>query len=123
MKAVAVVPGVRGSVHVRDVPEPRPSSDQALVRVLETAPGGSGVAKGDLVVSTVRRPCPEACPPCRADRSDMCVTGHYLEHGIKALHGFMAERYVESPKYMVRVPPALRPVAVLLEPPRIIAKC
>jgi threonine dehydrogenase-like Zn-dependent dehydrogenase len=89
---------------------------------VELAPAGASVAKGDLVVSTVRRPCPERCPPCATDQNDMCQSGHYLERGILGLHGFMSERYVEDPRYLVRVPPALRPMAVLLEPMSIIQK-
>jgi threonine dehydrogenase-like Zn-dependent dehydrogenase len=156
MKAVAVIPGARDSLHVRDMPHPRLPADHALVRILETgvcgtdvdinqglfgdAPPGSdflvlghenlGVVEspagpirtGDLVVSTVRRPCPEACPGCRADRSDMCLTGNYTERGIKGLHGFMAQWYVESPRYLVRVDEALRGVAVLFEPMSVVEK-
>lgn len=156
MKAVAVVPGVRDSLHVRDVPEPRAADGEALVQVLETgvcgtdvdinqglfgdAPPGSdflilghenlGVVEsaagplraGDLVVSTVRRPCPDACPACRVDQSDMCLTGNYSERGIKGLHGFMAERYVETPRYLVRVDEALRKLAVLFEPMSVVQK-
>ncbi|HVR69552.1 MAG TPA: glucose 1-dehydrogenase [Vicinamibacteria bacterium] len=156
MKAVAVTPGARKSLHVREVAEPRPHGDHALVRVLETgvcgtdvdideglfgdAPPGSdflilghenlgvvedgagALAAGDLVVATVRRPCPEACPACREDQSDMCLTGNYTERGIKGLHGFMAERYVESPRYLVRVDESLRGVAVLFEPMSVVEK-
>jgi glucose 1-dehydrogenase len=156
MRAVAVLPGQRDSLHVRDVPEPEPAPGEVLVRILETgvcgtdvdinqglfgdAPPGSdflvlghenlGLAEsaagpigaGDLVVSTVRRPCPEACPGCRTDHSDMCLTGNYTERGIKGLHGFMAEWYVESPRYLVRVDEALRGVAVLFEPMSVVEK-
>jgi threonine dehydrogenase-like Zn-dependent dehydrogenase len=83
--------------------------------VVESAPAGS-LSPGDLVVSTVRRPCPEACLPCRSGENDMCLTGHYRERGIQALHGFMSERYVEEPRYVVPVPSSLRAVAVLVEP-------
>jgi threonine dehydrogenase-like Zn-dependent dehydrogenase len=83
---------------------------------VESAPAGSPFSAGDLVVSTVRRPCPERCRPCRAGESDMCLTGHYLERGIQGLHGFMSERYVEDPQYVVAVPARLRPLAVLVEP-------
>lgn len=151
-----MIPGVRDSLHVRDVPDPRPADDQALVRVLETgvcgtdvdinhglfgdAPPGDdflvlghenlGVVEraagplhaGDLVVGTVRRPCPDACPACRSDQSDMCLTGNYTERGIKGLHGYMAERFVESPRYLVPVEPSLRPVAVLFEPLSVVEK-
>jgi threonine dehydrogenase-like Zn-dependent dehydrogenase len=83
--------------------------------VVESAPAGS-LSAGDLVVSTVRRPCPEACLPCRSGENDMCLTGNYRERGIQALHGFMSERYVEDPRYVVHVPSSLRAVAVLVEP-------
>ncbi|PYQ15254.1 MAG: hypothetical protein DMF80_10045 [Acidobacteria bacterium] len=84
--------------------------------IVESAPTGSAVTPGDLVVSTVRRPCPEGCLPCRSGQNDMCLTGHYRERGIQELPGFMSERYAEDPAYMVRVPRHLRPVAVLVEP-------
>src|SRR4029453_9463710 len=136
MRAVAVVPGNKDSLHVRlDAPEPVPGPGEALVGVVEagvcgtdmeihqglygeppagspflilghenlgvveTAPAGSIVAAGDLVVSTVRRPCPERCRPCATDQNDMCLTGNFKERGIKGLHGFMSERYAEDPHY------------------------
>lgn len=75
------------------------------------------VAVGDLVVPTVRRPCPHAhCIPCRSDQQDFCVTGDFTERGIKGAHGFMTEFVVDDEKYMNRVPGALREVAVLVEP-------
>jgi len=84
--------------------------------VMESAPAGSGLLPGDLVVSTVRRPCPENCLGCASGENDMCLTGNYLERGIKRLHGFMAERYVERPAYLVSLPKHLRNMAVLTEP-------
>src|ERR1700741_538231 len=32
--------------------------------VVEKAPAGGPVARGDLVIATVRRPCPERCRAC-----------------------------------------------------------
>lgn len=159
MKAVAVVPGTKDSLHVRsDAPEPVPAKDEALVRVVEagvcgtdveihqglygeapagseflilghenlgvveSAPTGSIVAAGDLVVSTVRRPCPERCRPCASDQNDMCLTGHFHERGIKGLHGFMSERYAESPHYLVKLPAHIHRFAVLMEPMSIVQK-
>lgn len=84
--------------------------------VVDRAPDGAPLARGDLVVSTVRRPCPEACLPCASGQNDMCLTGHYRERGIQALHGFMSQYYAEDPRFMVRVPPHLKPVGVLVEP-------
>ena len=86
---------------------------------------GSGVdclTRGDLVVATVRRPCPERCYACRNGGPDDCLSGDYSERGIRRLHGYMADRYVESPDYLVQVPPELRPVAVLLEPLSVVEK-
>lgn len=83
---------------------------------------GDGFKKGDLVVATVRRPCEENCLYCSMDESDMCLTGNYKEKGIKGLHGYMTEYYVEKPIYLIAVPPELRDVAVLVEPLSIIEK-
>jgi glucose 1-dehydrogenase len=159
MRAVAIVPRKKDSLHVRsDVPEPEPRDDEVLVRVVEagvcgtdmeiheghygeappgspflilghenlgiveSSPPGAAVAAGDLVVATVRRPCPEACRPCANGRNDMCLTGHYTERGIRGLHGFMSERYAESPRYLVPLPAGLRPFAVLMEPMSVVQK-
>jgi threonine dehydrogenase-like Zn-dependent dehydrogenase len=89
---------------------------------VESAPPDSGLAEGDLVVATVRRGCPEACRACVSDQNDMCLTGHFLERGIAGLHGFMSERYSESPRYLVRIAPRLRAVGVLMEPMSIVQK-
>jgi threonine dehydrogenase-like Zn-dependent dehydrogenase len=88
--------------------------------LVERAAGG--LAVGDLVVPMVRRPCLDACRHCRAGEPDLCLTGRYRERGIRGLDGFMAERFVERPEYLVRVPRALAPVAVLLEPLGVVEK-
>jgi glucose 1-dehydrogenase len=89
--------------------------------VREAGDGSPGLAPGDLVVATVRRGCGKD-RFCRANRSDECETGEFTERGIGGAHGFMAEEYAELPQYLVRVPPALRAVAVLLEPLSIVEK-
>jgi threonine dehydrogenase-like Zn-dependent dehydrogenase len=159
MRAVAVVPGTKDSLHVRsDAPEPQPGKDEALVRVVEagvcgtdveihqglygeppagspflilghenlgiveSAPAGAVVAAGDLVVSTVRRPCPERCRPCASDQNDMCLTGNFKERGIKGLHGFMSERYAEDPHFLVKLPAHLSKFAVLMEAMSVVQK-
>jgi glucose 1-dehydrogenase len=78
--------------------------------------------EGDLVVATVRRPCPERCFECRNYHQDMCLTGHYLERGIKGMHGYMAEGYIERTENLIPIPPWLEKVAVLLEPFSIVEK-
>jgi len=92
-----------------------------LGRVREVAPDMAGFRVGDLVVATVRRGCGR-CRFCRTNRSDFCETGGFTERGIGGAHGYMAEEYVEVPEYLVRVPPALASVAVLLEPLSVVEK-
>ncbi len=90
---------------------------ESLGEVIEVGPAVSKVKVGDLVVTTVRRPCsyPE-CRPCRAGYPDFCTTGDYTERGIKGEHGFMTEFVVDHERYMHVVPSELRAVAVLTEP-------
>lgn len=90
--------------------------------VVEQAPDDSGLVPGDLVMATCRRPCPQACVPCASGENDSCLTGDYLERGIKGLHGFMSERYAESPRYLVKVPSLVRDFGVLLEPMGVVQK-
>ena len=52
----------------------------------------------------------------------MCLTGTFTERGIKGLHGFLAEYYVEEPRWLVKVPPTLKDVAVVLEPLSVVEK-
>jgi threonine dehydrogenase-like Zn-dependent dehydrogenase len=80
-----------------------------------------GWKPGDLVVSTVRRPC-GICANCKAGHNDLCNSGQYTERGIMRRHGFMAEYYVESPEYLHKIPKAVRDFAVLLEPMSVVEK-
>jgi threonine dehydrogenase-like Zn-dependent dehydrogenase len=81
----------------------------------------TGWKAGDFVVSTVRRPC-GACPHCRAGENDMCSSGLYTERGIMRRHGFLAQFYVESPRFLHKIPKAIADVAVLLEPMSVVEK-
>jgi len=92
-----------------------------LGTVREVGANVAGFAPGDLVVATVRRGC-GACRFCRAGKSDFCESGRFTERGIGGAHGYLAEEYVEVPEYLVRVPPELRAVAVLLEPMSVVEK-
>lgn len=105
-----------------------PAGDAHLVighenfgRVAE-APAGSGFSPGDLVACMVRRPDPVPCVACGAGRQDLCTNGGYSERGIKDLHGFMSERYVDWPEYLVPVPAAVEGIGVLLEPLSVVEK-
>ncbi|MBO9539294.1 glucose 1-dehydrogenase [bacterium] len=84
--------------------------------------GVTAFSPGELVVATVRRPCPELCLNCQAGEPDMCRTGNFRERGIKGLSGFATEAYVEQARYLVRIPERLRRVAVLLEPLSVVEK-
>jgi glucose 1-dehydrogenase len=90
---------------------------ESLSEVVETGPKVSKVKRGDLVVMTVRRPCPHPeCVACRQGRQDFCYTGDFTERGIKQSHGYMTEFVVEEERYLNPVPRELRDVAVLVEP-------
>jgi len=90
---------------------------ESLGEVVEVGSAVSRVKPGDLVVVTVRRPCPSPdCEPCRAGFPDFCRTGDYTERGIKGAHGFMTEFVVDQEANMHKVPPELRDVAMLVEP-------
>ena len=90
---------------------------ESLSEVVELGERVSRVQKGDLVVMTVRRPCPHPdCIACREGRQDFCYTGDYTERGIKSRHGFMTELVVEDERYLNVVPRSLREIAVLVEP-------
>jgi glucose 1-dehydrogenase len=90
---------------------------ESLAEVVEAGPAVNGLQAGDLVVLSVRRPCPSpACRACRAGHQDYCYTGGFHERGIKEAHGYMTEYVVDHDRYMVPVPARLRDVAVLTEP-------
>ena len=90
---------------------------ESLGQVVGVGVGVSVLKPGDLVVPSVRRPCPHSdCRPCRAELQDFCSTGDFTERGIKMTHGYMTEFYVEKEKYLSLVPQELREVAVLVEP-------
>lgn len=81
-----------------------------------------GRGKGDLVVATVRRPCPERCIACSTGTVDFCRSGNYEERGIRRRHGYLAEFYAESPEYLIKIPRELRKIAVLSEPMSVVQK-
>ncbi len=90
---------------------------ESLGEVVEIGRAVDQVRPGDLAVLSVRRPCRHGtCFACRAGRPDFCFTGDYTERGIKQLHGYMTEAVVDDQRYVHRVPPELRNVAVLVEP-------
>ena len=95
---------------------------ESLGRV-ESAPLGSGFARGDLVVGIVRRPDPVPCPACAAGEWDMCRNGQYTERGIKQRDGYGSELWRVESTYLIKLDPALGSLGVLLEPASVVAKC
>jgi len=95
---------------------------ESLSRVADLGNSVRGFKKGDLVVPTVRRNCPENCLNCKNGQSDMCLTGHYFEHGIKGLHGFAREFAISDSSFATKLPESLSEVGVLLEPLTIVEK-
>ena len=90
---------------------------ESLGRVVEVGENVTRVKVDDLVVPSVRRPCNDPdCNPCRNDKQDYCINGQFTERGIKEVHGFMTEYYVDDEKYFTHVPEDLRELAVMAEP-------
>jgi threonine dehydrogenase-like Zn-dependent dehydrogenase len=81
-----------------------------------------GFTRGECVVPMLRRPCPARCASCLRGRSDLCLSGGYLERGIAGLHGYFAEFASDSPENLVRVPSHLAEVAALAEPMSVVEK-
>jgi len=84
--------------------------------------GGNGYRKGEFVVPIVRRPDPLPCASCAVGEWDMCRNGGYTEHGIKQLDGFCAEQLTVNPDFLVRVPPEMGLLGVLVEPASVVGK-
>ena len=94
---------------------------ESLGRVL-SAPDGSDLGPGDLVVGVVRRPDPVPCGACAHGQFDMCLNGGYTERGIKEVHGYGSTLWTVESDYAVGLDPALKSVGVLMEPTTIVAK-
>ena len=90
---------------------------ETIGEVVEVGRNVEGFRKGDLVVPTVRRPCPDpCCIPCQTHQSDMCFTGGFTERGIRSASGYLTELIVDHPAFLARIPRELRSVGVLVEP-------
>ena len=92
-----------------------------MVGVVEETGPETALAPGQLVVPLVRRGCGR-CDPCRVGRSDFCLTGDYVEHGITRLDGFARPWVVLDEDGLVAVPDALGVLAVLAEPVSVVEK-
>ena len=75
---------------------------------------------GDYAVATVRRPGSSIYD--LIGTNDMTTDDTYFERGINLRHGFLTEYYVDDAEYIVKVPPALKEVGVVLEPCTVVEK-
>ncbi len=90
---------------------------ESLAEIVQVGPAVERFGVGDLVVPSVRLPCPHpGCLACRSGHQDFCYTGDFTERGIKEAHGYMAEYVVDHERHMNLMPPGLREIAVLAEP-------
>jgi len=92
---------------------------ECLARVEGVGPGVSDVQVGQLVVPVVRRPSAELIeqmPSERGTRVDMMAFGAFTERGIVCEHGFSLPWWLDEPRYLFRVSPELREVAIFTEP-------
>jgi threonine dehydrogenase-like Zn-dependent dehydrogenase len=79
-----------------------------------------GLRPGDYVVATVRRPGTSLYD--LIGTNDMTTDDTYYERGINLRHGYLTEYYVDDAEYIVKVPPTLQEVGVLLEPCTVVEK-
>ena len=88
--------------------------------VEEVGPAVRSVKPGDYVTATVRRPGGSIYD--QIGTYDMTSEETYYERGINLLHGYLTEHYVDTEDYIVKVPPGLKHLHVLMEPMSCAAK-
>lgn len=88
--------------------------------VEDVGPNVTELAPGDFVVATVRRPGTSIYD--QIGTYDMTTDDNYFERGINLCHGYLTEYYVDDAEYIVKVPPGLKEMGVLLEPTSVIEK-
>lgn len=120
------VDGTDKEINAAEYGAPPPGDDflilghESFGRVEAVGPNVSEFQVGDFVVASVRRPGSSAYD--RIGLQDMTTDDTYFERGINLLHGYLAEYYVDSAEYLVRVPKGLSKVGVLLEPSSVAEK-
>jgi threonine dehydrogenase-like Zn-dependent dehydrogenase len=82
--------------------------------VQEVGPNVRNLKPGDYVAATVRRPGGSIYDTIGT--YDMTSEETYFERGINLLHGYLTEYFVDHEDYIVRVPPGLKHLHVLMEP-------
>lgn len=93
---------------------------ESFGQVEGVGPRVTSLKPGDYVVATVRRPGGSLYD--RIGDSDMSADDVYYERGINLLHGYLADYFVDDEACLVRIPPVLKEVGVLLEPSTVMQK-
>lgn len=93
---------------------------ESFGQVVEVGPNVQGLAPGDYVAATVRRPGSSLFDTI--GEYDFTSDDTYYERGINLRHGFLTEFYVEDPEYLIKVPKGLAHIGVLMEPMSIVEK-
>ena len=151
MKAIAVRPGSRGSVHLGELARPSvddvPNGRGVLVKVLRVGVDGTdkeinaaeyGAAPPgyDFLVlghesfgrvEAIGANVTELQPGGTSiydqiGTNDMTTDDTYFERGINLRHGYLTEYYVDDVEFIVKVPSGLKEVGVLLEPTTVVEK-
>ena len=120
------VDGTDREINAAEYGAPPPGFDFLVIghegfgQVVEVGPAVRGLAPGDYVVATVRRPGSSIYD--LIGTNDMTTDDTYFERGINLRHGFLTEYYVDDEDFVVKVPAGLKEVAVLLEPTTVVEK-
>jgi threonine dehydrogenase-like Zn-dependent dehydrogenase len=93
---------------------------ESLGKVIAAGEEVSRFRPGDIVAPTVRRPGKSFYDQVRYQ--DLTLDEAYFERGISAIHGFLSERIVEHEEFLVKVPPQVAEVGVLMEPMSVVQK-
>jgi threonine dehydrogenase-like Zn-dependent dehydrogenase len=137
MKAIAVKPPQKNSVHLVDIPKPELNSVAngrgVLVKVLQVGVdatdrevndglyGDSPVGDDFLIIGhEVFGQVLEVGDDI--GRNDITSEEVYFERGINLRHGFLTEYFVDEEEFFVRVPAGLKHIGVLAEPASVVAK-
>jgi len=85
----------------------------AMGKVIETGSLVKDFEPGDIVVPTIRRDCNR----CIDARSDLCPhPDRYQDSGLAGAHGFARDFLTVRGRYLIKVPPHLENLALLLAP-------
>jgi threonine dehydrogenase-like Zn-dependent dehydrogenase len=120
------VDGTDKEIHAAEYGAAPPGDDYLIMghesfgRVEKVGPDVSEFEPGDYVAATVRRPGSSFYDQIGAQ--DMTTDDTYFERGINLRHGFLAEYYVDSADFLIKVPEGLKSVGVLMEPASIAQK-